>query len=64
MSSALRLLRSATEPGQIEPLPYTWIGDWKAKARGLGDSRSDRADSPQYDRPGDKAVADVASIRR
>lgn len=64
VSSALGLLRTATEPGQIEPLPYSWIGDWKATARGLGDSRSDRADSPQYDRPEDEAVADEASIRR
>jgi len=61
VSSALSLLQSASEPGRIVPLPFVWPGDWKAKARGLGDSRSERAETPQYDRPADEAaVAEVS----
>ena len=63
VSAALGLLSSTTEPGQILPLPLTWAGDWKGKARGLGDSRSERADTPQYDRPEDEVAAVEASIR-
>lgn len=61
VSSALELLASATEPGQILPLPLTWADDWKGSARGLGDARSKRADTPQYDRPADQEAADEAA---
>ena len=63
VSAALGLLSSTTEAGQILPLPLTWPGNWKGKARGLSDSRSERADTPQYDRPEDELAAAEASIR-
>ena len=63
VSAALGLLSSTTEPGHILPLPLAWAGDWKGEARGLGDSRSERADTPQYDRPEDELAAAEASIR-
>jgi len=56
VSSALSLLHSASEPGRIVPLSFVWPDEWKAKARGLGDGRSERAETPQYDRPADEAA--------
>jgi len=53
-SAALRLVESATEPGQIVPLPHRWPTEWKAKARELSDKRTERFDTPQYERPADK----------
>ena len=59
--AALELFDSATEPGQIVALPHRWPTEWKAKARELSDKRSERFDSPQFERPADAtAVADFA----
>ena len=53
-SAALRLIETATEPGNIVPLPHKWPADWKAKARELSDKRTERFDTPQYERAADK----------
>ena len=55
--AALRLAETATEPGRIETLPYTWPGEWKAKARELSDNRTPRHDPPQYERAEDETAA-------
>ena len=55
--AALDLVESASEPGQILPLPHVWPGQWKAKARELSDKRTPRYDTPQYERPADEAAA-------
>jgi len=52
-TAALELIHSATEPGQIVPLPHQWPTEWKAKARELSDKRTERFDTPQYERPAD-----------
>lgn len=54
VSSALALIASATEPGRIVPLPLAWPDEWKNQAAGAGDGRSERLDTPQYDRPEDE----------
>ena len=58
-TAALRLIESATEPGQIVPLDLKWPGEpgeWKAKARLLSDKRTERFDTPQYERSDDRAA--------
>ena len=60
-AAALSLIESATEPGQITALPYVWPTEWRAKARELSDTRTERYDTPQYERPADQAaIADQA----
>ena len=54
---ALGLIETASAPGLIEPLPHQWPSAWKAKARELSDKRTERFDTPQYERPGDEAAA-------
>jgi len=54
-TAALGLIESATEPGQIMPLPHRWPTEWKTKARELSDKRTERHDTPQYERPTDAA---------
>ena len=56
-TAALRLIETATEPGQIQPLPYQWPTEWKNKARELSDKRSERFDTPQYERADDERAA-------
>ena len=60
-SAALRLIETATEPGQIVPLAHQWPTPWKAKARELSDKRTERFDTPQYERPSDELAAANAS---
>ncbi len=57
VTSALQLVETATEPGTITPLPHVWPTEWKTKARELSDKRTERHDTPQYERPGDEAAA-------
>ncbi len=52
--SALGLLHTAAGPGEIVPLPHTWPEPWRAKARSLSDNRTERHDTPQYQRPEDE----------
>jgi len=52
-TAALGLIHSATESGTIVPLPHRWPTEWKPKARELSDKRSERFDTPQYERPSD-----------
>jgi len=54
-TATLGLIESATEPGQIMPLPHRWPTEWKTKARELSDKRTERHDTPQYERPTDAA---------
>jgi hypothetical protein len=53
-TAALALIASATEPGQIVPLPHRWPTEWKTKARMLSDKRSERYGTPQYERADDE----------
>ena len=53
-TAALQLVETATEPGQIHVLPHQWPTPWKAKARELSDKRSERFDTPQYERADDE----------
>ena len=53
-AAALRLIDTATEPGHISSLPYVWPTEWRAKARELSDTRTERYDTPQYERPTDE----------
>lgn len=53
-TAALTLIGSAIEPGQIVPLPHRWPTEWKTKARILSDKRSERFDTPQYERSEDE----------
>jgi len=39
------------------PLPHRWPTEWKAQARELSDKRTERYDTPQYERPEDEAAA-------
>ena len=55
--SALGLLHSADQPGQIHALAYQWPTEWKAKARELSDKRTPRHDTPQYQFPEDELAA-------
>lgn len=55
--AALELTTTATEPGTIVPLPHRWPTEWKSKARELSDNRTERFDTPQYERPDDEAAA-------
>ena len=60
VTSALRLIDTATGPGLISPLPHTWPTEWKTKARVLSDKRTERHDTPLYERPSDElAVAEA-----
>lgn len=62
VTSALQLIANATEPGQISALPHAWPSEWKPKARELSDKRTERYDTPQYERPGDElAVANTTA---
>ena len=56
-TAALSLIESATEPGRIVPLPHRWPTEWKSKARELSDKRTERFDTPQYQRPDDELAA-------
>ena len=56
-TAALRLVHTATEPGQIVALPHQWPTEWKSKARELSDKRSERFDTPQYERTADAIAA-------
>lgn len=53
VTAALRLLETATEPGQMVALPHRWPVEWKSKARELSDKRTERHDTPQYQRADD-----------
>lgn len=55
-TAALKLIESATEPGQIVPLPHRWPVEWKPKARELSDKRTERFDTPQYERASDETA--------
>lgn len=55
-TAALRIVETATEPGQIVPLDLEWPNEWRTKARALSDNRTERHDSPQYERTGDEAA--------
>jgi D-proline reductase (dithiol) PrdB len=57
VSAALRLVATATEPGEIVPLPVVWPSPWKQKSRGLGDKRSVRHNTPQWQTPDDELAA-------
>ena len=57
VTGALELAASATESGQIVPLPHQWPTEWKSKARELSDTRTERFDTPQYERSDDHAAA-------
>lgn len=59
-TAALQLIETATEPGQIAVLPHRWPTEWKSKARELSDKRSERFDTPQYERPADALAAPAA----
>jgi len=61
-AAALALIETATEPGQINALPYVWPSEWRAKARELSDTRTERFDTPQYERPADQAAVGVHAI--
>lgn len=52
--AALDLLHTADEPGVIVPLDYQWPEPWRARARTLSDNRTERHDTPQYQRPEDE----------
>lgn len=55
--SALELAHSATEAGIIQPLTHQWAEEWKDEARELVDHRTERFDTPQYERMSDMAAA-------
>lgn len=55
-TAALRLVETATEPGTIVPLAHAWPQEWKTKARELSDKRTERHDTPQYERSEDLAA--------
>lgn len=59
-TAALQLIETATDPGRIVPLPHQWPDEWKAKARELSDKRSERYDTPQYERPADEQAVRTA----
>ena len=56
-TAALGLIDTAAGPGQITPLPHVWPTEWKTKARKLSDKRTERHDTPQYERPADELAA-------
>lgn len=60
-TAALSLAQTATEPGTIVPLPYRWPTEWKRDARRLSDNRTERFDTPQYERADDQAAAEAAT---
>ncbi|MFT4988554.1 MAG: hypothetical protein ACI88C_001250 [Acidimicrobiales bacterium] len=60
-TAALGLIETATRPGQITPLPQVWPTEWKTKARELSDKRTERHDTPQYERPTDE-IATTQSL--
>jgi len=59
-TAALSLIADATEPGQIVPLPHRWPSEWKTKARELSDKRTERFDTPQYERSADELAVTSA----
>ena len=54
VSSALDLVTTADRPGRIVPLDLAWPASWKTKARGRGDNRTERRDTPQWQLPADE----------
>ena len=60
-TAALGLIESATEPGVIVPLPHRWPAEWKSVARLLSDKRSERFDTPQFERPDDQAAVTAST---
>jgi len=56
-TAALQLIETATAPGQIVPQPHQWPVEWRSKARELSDTRTERFDSPQFERPDDELAA-------
>lgn len=54
---ALSLLESIDEPGTIVPLDYRWGEEWKPEARQLGDRRTSRHGTPQYQSEADELAA-------
>jgi len=57
MRDAFAVLESASVPGHIVPLDYTWPTPWKAAARQLIDHRTPRFDTPQYQTAEDERAA-------
>lgn len=57
MRDALACLTDITVPGTIVALDYTWPTPWKDEARELGDHRSERAPTPQYQTDDDRDAA-------
>ena len=57
VSAALSLLHDAVESGEIVPLPYVWPEPWKQRSRRRGDTRTERHDTPQWERPEDATAA-------
>lgn len=55
--SALELAYTASAPGTIVPLDHQWSTEWKDEARELVDHRTERFDTPQYERTSDMAAA-------
>lgn len=55
-TAALSLIETASESGKIEALPHQWPTQWRAKARELSDTRTERHDTPQFERADDEAA--------
>ena len=61
MRTALGGFEEITESGDFRVLDQQWPeGEWKPKARELSDKRSERHDTPQYERPEDEQAAIAA----
>lgn len=58
-TAALQLIHSVDESGTIAPLDYEWPEPWRAKARELADHRTERYDTPQFERTSDAAAVQV-----
>lgn len=58
MRETLGAFATITEPGGLHVLGQQWPhAGWKDDARALTDKRSDRHDTPQYERDDDRAAA-------
>ncbi len=57
MRDAVSLFNKIDTPGTIVRLDYEWPEPWKDEARALADHRSERFDTPQYERDTDRDAA-------
>jgi hypothetical protein len=61
---ALSSFETMTAPGSMKELPFRWSEDeeWKAKAFAVGDDRTPRHDTPQYQNEEDRCRAEHGSL--